>query len=130
MFAKRAAEVDGELRIVADPPLIIPIEDIVVPGSEWEDPAPLIKKLLSTYRRTLGHQHHPLEEFRYVHAAYKVVGVGSVGTRCYIMLMLGRDHERPAVPAGQGGAGLRARTVRRQEHLPRITASGWWPGSG
>jgi uncharacterized protein (DUF2252 family) len=95
VFTKRAAEVDGELRIVADPPLIIPIEDIVTPGSAWEDPAPLIKKLLSTYRRTLGGNHHPLEEYRYVHTAYKMVGVGSVGTRCYIMLMLGRDHNDP-----------------------------------
>ena len=95
MFTKRAAEVEGELRIVAEPPLIIPIEDLVTPGSEWEDPVPLIKKLLSTYRRTLGHQHHPLEEYRYVHTAYKMVGVGSVGTRCYIMLMLGRDHNDP-----------------------------------
>src|SRR5436190_17256261 len=95
VLAKRAKQVEGELRIVADPPLIIPIEDIIVPGSEWEDPEPLIKKLLSAYRRTLGHQHHPIEEFRYVHTAYKVVGVGSVGTRCYIMLMLGRDHNDP-----------------------------------
>ncbi len=89
VFAKRADEVDGELRIVADPPLIIPIEDLIMPGSEWEDPVPLIKKLLSSYRRTLGRHHHPVEEYRYVHAAYKMVGVGSVGTRCYIMLHAG-----------------------------------------
>jgi uncharacterized protein (DUF2252 family) len=95
VFTKRAAEVDGELRIVADPPLVIPIEDLVTPGSAWEDPAPLIKKLLSYYRRTLVHHHHPLEEYRYVHTAYKMVGVGSVGTRCYIVLMLGRDHNDP-----------------------------------
>ncbi len=95
VLAKRADKVDGELRIVADPPLIVPIEDLVQPGSEWEDPAPLIKKLLNAYRRTLGRQHHPLEEFRYVHAALKVVGVGSVGTRCYILLLIGRDHEDP-----------------------------------
>jgi uncharacterized protein (DUF2252 family) len=94
VFTKRAAEVDGELRIKADPPRIIPIEDITR-GSEWEDPAPLIKKLLSAYRRTLGHESHPVEEYRYVHTAYKMVGVGSVGTRCYIMLMLGRDHGDP-----------------------------------
>ncbi len=56
---------------------------------------PLIKKLLSAYRRTLGTHSHPLEEYRYVHAAYKMVGVGSVGTRCYIMLMLGRDNDDP-----------------------------------
>ena len=55
----------------------------------------LIKKLLNSYRRTLGNQQHPLEEFRYVHTARKVVGVGSVGTRCYIMLLLGRDNDDP-----------------------------------
>jgi uncharacterized protein (DUF2252 family) len=95
VFARRADEIGGELRIVADPPVIIPIEDMIQPGSEWENPDPLIKKLLSSYRRTLGHQHHPLEEYRYVHAAYKMVGVGSVGTRCYIMLMVGRDDNDP-----------------------------------
>jgi uncharacterized protein (DUF2252 family) len=95
VLAKRAAEVEGELRIVADPPLIVPIEDLVVPGSEWEHTDVLIKKLLSSYRRTLGREHHPLEEFRYVHAARKVVGVGSVGTRCYILLLTGRDQDDP-----------------------------------
>jgi uncharacterized protein (DUF2252 family) len=95
VFTRRAGEVDGELRIVADPPLIIPIEDLVEQGSDWEDPAPVIKQLLDDYRRTLGHHHHPLEEYRYVHTAYKMVGVGSVGTRCYIMLLLGRDHNDP-----------------------------------
>ena len=95
VLARRAAEVGGELRIVADPPLITPVEDLIVPGTGWEDPAPLIKKLLASYRRTLGHQGHPLEEFRYVHAARKVVGVGSVGTRCYILLLTGRDEDDP-----------------------------------
>ncbi len=95
VLAKRASEVEGELRIVADPPLIAPIEDLVVPGSEWEHADVLIKKLLNSYRRSLGNQHHPLEEFRYVHAARKVVGVGSVGTRCYILLLLGRDSNDP-----------------------------------
>jgi uncharacterized protein (DUF2252 family) len=95
VLAKRAASVDGELRIVSDPPLIVPIEDLIVPGTEWEDPAPLIKRLLSSYRRTLGRHGHPLEEFRYIHAAQKVVGVGSVGTRCYILLLVGRDRHDP-----------------------------------
>jgi uncharacterized protein (DUF2252 family) len=95
VFLRRAGAVDGEPRIVADPPVIIPIEDLVAPGSEWENPAPLIKKLLASYRRTLGHHHHPIEEYRYVHTAFKLVGVGSVGTRCYLMLMLGRDDADP-----------------------------------
>jgi uncharacterized protein (DUF2252 family) len=95
VLAKRAARIGGDLRIVADPPLITPIEDVIVAGTEWEDPAPLIKKLLATYRHTLGSRGHPLEEFRYVHAARKVVGVGSVGTRCYILLLTGRDEDDP-----------------------------------
>ena len=95
VLARRAGQVGGELRIAADPPLITPIEDLIVPGTEWQDPAPLIKQLLASYRRTLGHQGHPLEEFRYVHAARKVVGVGSVGTRCYILLFTGRDNDDP-----------------------------------
>ena len=95
VFARRTNEVGGEPRIVAEPPLIVPIDDLVEPGSEWEHADVLIKKLLSSYRRTLGREHHPLEEFRYVHGARKVVGVGSVGTRCYILLMLGRDNDDP-----------------------------------
>ncbi len=95
VLAKRAGNVDGQLRIVADPPLIVPIEDLIQPGSEWENPDPVIKKLLNSYRRTLGRQHHPMEEFQYVHAALKVVGVGSVGTRCYIVLLIGRDQGDP-----------------------------------
>ena len=95
VLAKRAGVIDGELRIVADPPIITPIEDLARPGTPWEDPAPAIKKLLASYRRTLSHHHHPLEEYRYVHAARKVVGVGSVGTRCYILLLVGRDNDDP-----------------------------------
>jgi uncharacterized protein (DUF2252 family) len=95
VFARRADNVDGELRIVADPPLIVPIEDLIQPGSEWANSDPVIKSLLNSYRRSLGRQHHPIEEFRYAHAALKVVGVGSVGTRCYIVLLIGRDQEDP-----------------------------------
>jgi uncharacterized protein (DUF2252 family) len=95
VFAKRAGQVDGELRILADPPLIVPIDDMVVPDPEFGSPEAVIKKLIWSYRRTLGHEHHPLEEFRYVHAASKVVGVGSVGTRCYVVLMVGRDQNDP-----------------------------------
>jgi uncharacterized protein (DUF2252 family) len=95
VFARRAGQVDRELRILADPPLIVPIDDMVVLDPEFGSPEAVIKKLLWAYRRTLGHEHHPLEEFRYVHAASKVVGVGSVGTRCYVVLMVGRDQKDP-----------------------------------
>ena len=62
MCAKRVREVDAGLRIAAESPLIVPVEDLVVPGTEWEGTEALIKKLLSSYRRTLAHQHHPIED--------------------------------------------------------------------
>ena len=77
-----------------------------------------------------GDRRRLLERFRYVHAARKVVGVGSVGTRAWIVLMLGRDDERSAVPAGQGGAGLGARAVPRQERASPTTASASSRASG
>jgi uncharacterized protein (DUF2252 family) len=94
---RRTGKVGDELRFVADPPLIVPLDEVAVPGTEWESPELLIKELLASYRKTLGSEHHPLEEFRYVHAALKVVGVGSVGTRCYIMLLVGRDEDDPLI---------------------------------
>ena len=112
-----------DLRIVADPPLIVPIEDLLVPGSEWEDPVPLIKKLLASYRRTLGHHGHPVEEFRYVHAALQ--GGGS-GKRGYPLLhpAAGRPGpQRPPVPSGQGSPTIRPGAIPRSERHP-TTASG------
>jgi uncharacterized protein (DUF2252 family) len=97
VFTRRVGKVGDELRIVAEPPLIVPVEDLVRPGSDWERTEAFVKKLLGSYRRTLGVEHHPLEEFRYVHAARKVVGVGSVGTRCYIVLLVGRDDTDPLI---------------------------------
>jgi len=94
---RRVGKVGDDLRFVADPPLVVPIEELVELGSEWEHAAANIEQLLTSYRRTLGIEHHPVEEFRYVHAARKVVGVGSVGTRCYILLLVGRDDSDPLV---------------------------------
>ncbi len=97
VFTRRVGKVHDQLRFIADPPLIVPLEDLVEPGSEWEQSEALIKEMLASYRRTLGVEHHPLEEFRFVHAARKVVGVGSVGTRCYILLLVGRDNADPLI---------------------------------
>ena len=97
VVTKRAGKIGDQLRFLADPPLIVPVEDLVEPGSVWERADVLVKELLASYRRTLSVEHHPLEEFRYVHAARKVVGVGSVGTRCYILLLVGRDESDPLV---------------------------------
>jgi uncharacterized protein (DUF2252 family) len=95
VLARRAGKVEGELRIVRDPPIITPIEDLLLPAETRERAEQSIRQLIARYRRTLAHDHHPIEEFRYVHMARKVVGVGSVGTRCWIFLMLGRDNNDP-----------------------------------
>ena len=87
--------VDGELRIVGNPPLVTPIED-VLPNAEQEDLEDVVRRMIRTYRRTLPRdRRNLLESYRYVHAARKVVGVGSVGTRAWILLMLGRDENDP-----------------------------------
>ena len=84
-------------RIIADPPLIVPIEDLLPPG-------PAARRgrerscggMIRSYRRTLEtDRRHLLEEFEFVHMARKVVGVGSVGTRAWILLLLGRDGQDP-----------------------------------
>jgi hypothetical protein len=94
-FAKLTEIIDGEPRIVSDPPLIIPIEEIVS-GAGKDELEEFVRGVIRSYRRTLTHDRRQLlERFRYVHAARKVVGVGSVGTRAWIVLMLGRDESDP-----------------------------------
>ncbi len=94
-LAKLCRSVDGELRIVGDPPLVTPIED-VLPDAEQDDLENVVRRMIRTYRRTLPRdRRNLLESYRYVHAARKVVGVGSVGTRAWILLMVGRDNNDP-----------------------------------
>ena len=93
-FAKLTEIVDGEPRIVADPPVVTPIEDLL--GDRADEFDAFLHGVLRSYRRTLtGDRRRLLERYRYVHAARKVVGVGSVGTRAFIMLLLGRDDNDP-----------------------------------
>jgi uncharacterized protein (DUF2252 family) len=94
-FAKLTELVDGEPRIVSDPPLIVPIAELAG-HLDPEAVADELRALLRSYRRTLQpDRRHLLEQFRFVDIARKVVGVGSVGTRCWIVLMLGRDSQDP-----------------------------------
>ena len=93
-FSKLTEIVDGEARIVGDPPVVTPIEDIL--GDRMDEFEAFLHGVIRSYRRTLaGDRRRLLERYRYVHAARKVVGVGSVGTRAFIMLMLGRDDNDP-----------------------------------
>jgi uncharacterized protein (DUF2252 family) len=94
-FAKLTELVDGEPRIVSDPPLIVPLAELV-PTAEEPDASKAFQTLIRSYRRTLpADRRRLLERFRYVDAARKVVGVGSVGTRAWIVLLLGRDNDDP-----------------------------------
>ena len=93
-FSKLTEIVDGTPRIMGDPPVITPIEDIL--GDRLDEFETFLHSVLRSYRRTLsGDRRRLLERYRYAHAARKVVGVGSVGTRAFIMLLLGRDDSDP-----------------------------------
>jgi uncharacterized protein (DUF2252 family) len=90
-FEKLGTRVQEGLRIAADPPLLVPVEDLVR-GAEEEGIEAWIAALVESYRSSLqGSRRHLLDRYRYVHAARKVVGVGSVGMRAWVVLMRGRD---------------------------------------
>ncbi|MET0513518.1 MAG: DUF2252 domain-containing protein [Thermoleophilaceae bacterium] len=94
-FDKLTEIVDGEPRIVSDPPIVVPIEELVAPG-ETDQIRGVMEDVIQSYGRTLTSDRcRLLDRFRYVHAAQKVVGVGSVGTRAWIMLLAGRDSQDP-----------------------------------
>jgi uncharacterized protein (DUF2252 family) len=126
VFSKRTGKVGGDLRIVRDPPLIMPIEDLVLSRTARAQTEKSVRRLIKSYRRTLAHEHHPIEEFRYVHMARKVVGVGSVGTRCWIFLLEGRDRKDPLfLQAKEAQASVLERFVGKSEfanHGQRIVA--------
>jgi len=89
---KLTVEKDGELRIVSDPPLITPLEEL----TDASDAEQQLQALLAAYRESLGSdRRHLVSSYGYVDAARKVVGVGSVGTRAWIVLLLGRDSGDP-----------------------------------
>ena len=94
-LAKLTHLVDGQPRILSDPPLVVPIAELFheVEAKQLET---TLRKLLRQYRASLQNDRRVLvERFRYADTARKVVGVGSVGTRAWILLMLGRDDQDP-----------------------------------
>ena len=94
--AKLTHLVDGQPKIIADPPLLVPITDLLPTQMDQAAFEAQIQDLLAKYRLTLEtDRRFLLETFEYADMARKVVGVGSVGTRCWIILMLGRDESDP-----------------------------------
>ena len=94
-FSKLTQSVNGEVRIVDQSPLIVPIGQLAA-GHERDEMFEALHRLLRRYRDTLEFDRRVLlEEFELTDFARKVVGVGSVGTRAWIALLLGRDGQDP-----------------------------------
>jgi uncharacterized protein (DUF2252 family) len=94
-LSKLTRVVDGARRLASDPPLLIPIDELVgeAQGRHYEEH---LSVLIDEYRESLDSSRRGLvDRFRYVGGARKVVGVGSVGTRAWVVLLLGRDDNDP-----------------------------------
>ena len=96
-LSKLCEQVDGQYRIVSQPPVIVPARDLAATyGLSPDEVVPAIHDQFRAYRATLQpDRRHLLERFEIVDAARKVVGVGSVGTRAFIVLLQGRDEQDP-----------------------------------
>jgi len=96
-LSKLCERVDGDYRIVSQPPIVVPARDLATTyGLSPDDVIPVIHEQFRAYRATLqDDRRHLLERFKVVDAARKVVGVGSVGTRAFIVLLQGRDTDDP-----------------------------------
>src|SRR5664280_1178079 len=107
--------VNGQRRIISDPPLVVPTEELF-PQVESDALLESLHRLLRSYRRTLQtDRRHLIEQFELLEMARKVVGVGSVGTRAWILLLVGRDNDDPLFLLAWSGTPVR---------VPRR-----WPGA-
>ena len=94
-FDRLVRVVNGKPRIISDPPLLVPARDLLGEDQEGEFEE-RIRELLGRYRESLkGDRRHLFDSYRFVDLARKVVGVGSVGTRAWVILMMGRDGQDP-----------------------------------
>jgi uncharacterized protein (DUF2252 family) len=108
--SKLTHTVDGTRRFVARPPLLVPVEDASL--------TPLLQELFRRYLRSLPAERRTLlERFEYVDLASKVVGIGSVGTRCWVVLLLGSDRRDPLL--------LQIKEAQPSVLEPLIGASGY-----
>jgi hypothetical protein len=96
-LSKLAEHVDGSYRIVSQPPIVIPARELGPAfGMSPDEVLQMIHEQFRSYRATLDHdRRHLLERFQVIDMARKVVGVGSVGTRAFIVLLQGNDQQDP-----------------------------------
>jgi uncharacterized protein (DUF2252 family) len=94
-FGKLTEVVDGRLRLRADPPLVVPLRDLL-PDTDGQDLQAAFGELVADYIASLRLDRRTLmNRYTFIDMARKVVGVGSVGTRCWIVLLTGRDDDDP-----------------------------------
>ncbi|MGZ4233846.1 MAG: DUF2252 domain-containing protein [Solirubrobacteraceae bacterium] len=96
-LAKLGEVVDGQYRIVSQPPIVVPARDLeAMYGISGDEAQNLIHEQFRAYRATLQPDRRQLlERFEVIDMARKVVCVGSVGTRAFIVLLQGRDQQDP-----------------------------------
>jgi uncharacterized protein (DUF2252 family) len=145
-LGRLAHNVDGELRIVSKPPLIVPLDELLA-GNERREAERALLEVIESYRSTLqGDRRRLLDGYRFRDLARKVVGVGSVGTRAWIVLLTGRDDEDPMVLqakeaeasvlepyAGKSRFGNHGRRVVEGQRLVQAASDsflGWCPAVG
>ena len=109
--------VDGGLRFVSEPPLVVPLRQLESDADEAAIPA-----MVAAYRRSLQADRRVLlDRYRRVDIARKVVGVSSVGTRCWVLLMVGRDEDDPLfLQLKEAGPSVLDRRARRRGHGRRV----------
>ncbi len=144
-FSRLTEIVDGRPRFRSEPPLVVPIVELAgEAGAEWVTSE--AERILGDYRRSLEDDRTMLvAQYSYADLARKVVGVGSVGTRAWMTLLLGRDHQDPLIlQFKEANASVLEPYLGRSEHEPgrRVVAGqrlmqatsdiflGWYRGRG
>ena len=95
-LSKLATVVDGQVRLLSDPPVLVPVDELDQAETDQEAVKKFMAEMIARYSRTLdSDRRYLLEQYQLCDVARKVVGVGSVGTRCWVALLLGRDSSDP-----------------------------------
>ena len=130
-LGKLTRMVDGRPRIISDPPLLVPIDELMPAERDRESVEEELRGLIAKYQRTLEtDRRYLLQQFEFCDMARKVVGVGSVGTRCWIILMLGRDETDPLfLQVKEAGSRRYSAGLSAPASTP-TRASAWWLASG
>ena len=128
-FDRLVRVVHGEPRIISDPPLLVPAREVFA-EDRAEELEKRIRGLLGRYRESLkGDPRHLFDGYRFIEMAHKVVGVGSVGTHDWVVLMMGRDGQDPLfLQAKEAQPSVLERYVGKSEfgnHGERVVEGQW-----